>query len=273
MNGGTRRGQADGFELGDLIRLQTTKCSGNASMSLINVVAHLALHNDATVAKLKFDFPSLAAAVRLNIADLKRRATQLQADVRKSDANYKRVVETSADVNDPFNSIISQFLSESGRQARLVASDMRRAEDNYISAVLYMSAAKNEKLAASVSAESFFGTLWEFVKEFDKALPKSDEKPKYKRKFAMGQKIGNGGMKQVMNGIKQGVTLKKAKVSKREERKFETGSMLAQILSQRRGKLVGLERSRSSDLSRSESIDISAVSGKFGDSDSDGEWE
>ena len=138
---------------------------------------------------------------------------------------------------------------------------MRKLEKVFFEVVQFLTG-HDETKAKKQKSESFFGLLNTFIESFIKAMPtppaseagKNKAKSRRERKFGLGKKVVR---REVMAGIKVGVTLKKTLGPQKS--KSRSGSALADLMSKTmlaRRKQVG--------------VDVTTTAaGNFGDSDDD----
>ena len=278
MNGGTKRGQADGFKMDGLLKLESTKLlpildsdlEENESLeglkTLLDLVSHQCWCVDKEIGTILInELVSLKKATKIDIVDLKSKCSKLSSDIVRLDGNYKRVVETTNNMNDPFNTEISNFLVAAKKASSTITTEMRKLDKDYLEAVLFLTGF-DEKKASKIKSESFFNGIFTFLEKLIKAIPKvvKDENNKERRntrkenrKFGLGQKIVRRG---IMEGVKIGVKLKKTTGPQKHKKINSGGSALAQIMSKsmksRRGQIIDSK---------------SATAENFGDSDED--WD
>ena len=328
MNGGTRRGRADGFKVEALERLYTTKISNVGSAeerlegggeengndaplkltnTLIDLVAHQACvvfsnmassadtaetkkeqHKGDAVAQsvtesgvemlqsiLKTELGSLEQATKVSMNDVKSQVQRLLSHVQKLNGHYARVVETTNQPNDPFNTKISDFLAEASKIAQSLSAESKYMDQEYCFTVRYFTGHDRKKSEATAS-EAFFGIVLKFVDSVVKAAPVVRKKKQEARQLTRadgsavditgdaktsegleeikegryarskrlaaekqkrGGKVGGMGMKKVMEGIKLGVHLKKTQGPQKKEKARPSG-LMAQLMNARRMYIV-----------------------------------
>ena len=67
--------------------------------TLLDLVAHQCWSVDENIAQLSQELSAVKRASKIDLKDLKAKVTRLSSDIVRLDGNYKRVVETTSDIN------------------------------------------------------------------------------------------------------------------------------------------------------------------------------
>ncbi len=111
MNGGTKRGRADGFKLNALLKLESTKLikinddddkieeTAIGMKNMFDLIVHQSWKNDNNIKDIVNELSTLKKSSKVDIFDLKSKVNKLSSDLARLDGNYKRVVETTKNIN------------------------------------------------------------------------------------------------------------------------------------------------------------------------------
>ena len=107
MNGGTKRGRADGFKIEAILKLKTTKlrrkCEDEKQHSttsqmktMLDLVTHQCFRANSDIkAQLSQELSHIKKASKIDLQDLKAKVAFLSSEVPRLSSNYRRVVETT----------------------------------------------------------------------------------------------------------------------------------------------------------------------------------
>ncbi|SPQ99930.1 unnamed protein product (mitochondrion) [Plasmodiophora brassicae] len=203
MNGGTNRGQADAFNLDVLNRLENSK-SANSSTNLLQYIAKVCHTARPGVRSLLSDLEKSvgAASTNGNLNELESKVTSLAAAMKKVKADAELV--TKCGPGDKFQSRMADFFDASASDLKALEALRKKAVDAYNGTVSYFLANKDFD---ATSSSSFFGTFVTFARRFNGALPQEPKRRRSNtavRKHAVGEKIGDGNMNDVIASLRKG---------------------------------------------------------------------
>ena len=220
MNGGTAKGQADGFQIDLLPKLADTKDVENKTTLLQHVVEFLAEKHPGTL-KFPTTVPNVRQAVRLSLEqygnDVKRLGLRLKESQRMAEGVIKAAKDGDSPGKDEFVKAVPSALADIEEQLEAVTSQFDEVKTDFVACVEFFGMPPGR--ARDQKTEAFF-TIWRnFAVNFEKFLPKEKEatgRPGRKsvaagskRTHAMGAKIGGGGsgadpMAAIINSLKAG---------------------------------------------------------------------
>jgi len=216
LNGGTNRGQADGFSLEALCKLSMVKDVNNQT-TLSNYVLKLykkKYFSNQTMKGFSEELSHLDAALRVSLEDIKAKIADIQR--RLSDAqSFIQVTTASNDLPlQKFNDEFVPFLKNASSTTTVLYSQMNSVMKDFTDLQIYLGL--SEQKAKSLDPESFFSSLKEFTTSFQKDLEQMEKniqaqnnqtKASERSKIRPGQKVGNGGadpLAQLANAIRLG---------------------------------------------------------------------
>eukprot|EP01112_Ceratiomyxa_fruticulosa_P001576 TRINITY_DN11759_c0_g1_i1.p1 TRINITY_DN11759_c0_g1~~TRINITY_DN11759_c0_g1_i1.p1 ORF type:complete len:431 (+),score=138.76 TRINITY_DN11759_c0_g1_i1:114-1406(+) len=215
INGGTFRAGFTGFKLDTLTKLSDTKAGDNKS----NLMHWLAKHMQ-TKSPDTFEFPKdlthLAAGARVSLQTLQSEVGLLGKELDNLEKIMKEIKE-----KDKFKEIMDQFLFVTREEFKTLQANFAAAEKEFMSLADWFG-----EDPAKITPEELFGTLNEFVVNFEKAAEDNrkakenaekelkKEQDREKRKLQMDQMKaktkGPGGVEQdavvdnLINSLRQG---------------------------------------------------------------------
>ena len=113
MNGGTKRGRADGFKINALLKLESTKLqkvmedeeenieeTAVGMNTMLDLISHQCWKADEHIKdRLLSELSCLKQASKIDLKDVQAKVKKLSSDIVRLDGNYKRVVETTKDID------------------------------------------------------------------------------------------------------------------------------------------------------------------------------
>ena len=189
LNGGTVKGQADGFALDLLPKLSSIKDNNNHTV-LQWICAHVK-KQDETFEGLKKEFPQLIKASGYSIGECTRNLNETKKLVSNVEKNLNIIPG-----EDEFITKAKESAKEMRRKIEIVE---KQSEENI---KVYQTTAKyfgyTEKDSKYKAPEEFFRMLVTFFDEVEKSMPKPEVKKVFKSKNQIGQKLDQ---KATMNSI------------------------------------------------------------------------
>mmetsp|Transcript_15476 Transcript_15476/g.36956 ORF Transcript_15476/g.36956 Transcript_15476/m.36956 type:complete len:438 (+) Transcript_15476:3-1316(+) len=219
LNGGTARGQADGFDLDFLEKLCDTKGGGDVTL-LEHCVILLQKHAPKGLA-LDEELHVLLAATRISTDDIQAQVAKLGADLGVT-SNKLKAVTDAATPSDPFPAMMSKFVGTAEKEVKQVKDTFETYTDEHKKVFgMFMYGKKKPK-----KPEDLF-RLWAAViqpfktyKQKHTAPPKEEAKAESapagaKRGVAMpGLAMNSGAMKDCIAQIKMGTRRRDTKAFK-----------------------------------------------------------
>ena len=196
MNGGTAKGQADGFSLDILPKLSGIKDSlGN---SILTFICSKTNKEDPTFEGFKNKFPNLEKAAGYSMSETKKKLDDL--------CNMVNSVEKSLNdlnIGDEFCSKANHSLAMALEKVKDLKEKEEKNKKEYHETIKFFGYKEKDKYYEENGL--FFKMLLEFFKEMDKQMPKLEVKKILDfQKSGFGKKIDQGAlMKNLMSQLKQ----------------------------------------------------------------------
>jgi hypothetical protein len=216
MNGGTNKGQAEGFHLKALLKLDLTKDSTN-KVTLLQYVAEQAIRKDPSVIKLIEDFKVLNEAKSIAFDMISKEVDGLSNGLKKFKTIVKNV-QKHVDEEDIFMKKMTSFCIEAIKKSDQLTKEQTEIKASYDNLLRFFSYKDRE--IKDTDPTEFFGSLVQFVEKFkisaDKYLAaeakKAKAQPVAKGQGAKIASAGSGGedaMAAMVNKIKSDLVQKK----------------------------------------------------------------
>ena len=197
LNGGSIRGQADGFAL-DLIK-KLPGIKDNNGNSIITWICSKAHKIDPNFEGFKGKFPQLEKAAQFSLKEI----NQTLSDIKKIISQIEKFLKDLPE--DKFKEKSEQNLNYFKEKAEKFDEDNKKNEETYKKLVKYYGYKDTDDICEK--NEVFFKMLLDFFKEIDKAMPKLDVKKIISmQNRAIGKKVDqNDLMNKLMSQLKQRV--------------------------------------------------------------------
>jgi len=185
LNGGTQKGQADGFNLDILKNMNNLKDTSNKT--LIQYICAMIKKEDEDFGNIKKQFLGLTEVSKMSFSETQSSINKLKKDLKD---NVKIFEKIKSDCKD-------QYVDKGLKIVETYTADLEAAEKNYNDyvkitqeTILYFGyETKDPKYK---SPEEFFVLINDFLNDVDKSIPKTEPKKVFNRKHEVGKKIGNG---------------------------------------------------------------------------------
>lgn len=198
LNGGTNKGQADGFTLDAIAKLATLK--DNNGKTLLQTIAIKIKNEDEEFGNIKREFENCEEAIKIPLSETKGavdkllKATNENVEIFKkikAEDNFMKKIKPMLLANQERITKLNKLIEESGELAKKVIAFF-----GYPKADIKFK--KPDDLLTLVA---------EFAKDLDKAIPLTEAKKAFKGAKPMGKKItgsgqGNAGLDSVLAGLK-----------------------------------------------------------------------
>ena len=189
MNGGTNKGQADGFVLDDLPKMSVAKDNANRHSLLEHAatVLHASLEPDhAGATRFPEELPHLKEAAKVVMSDVRAALQRLTGEANslgEAAAQARRELEAeggsvSEGGGDPFALVMAEFSEGATTEVARLQGLLAAADAAYADLVVYFGVPAKKKAPDS---RELFTTLHEFVEAFRAAVPKPKPPPKPRR--------------------------------------------------------------------------------------------
>ena len=197
LNGGSIRGQADGFAL-DLIK-KLPGIKDNNGNSIITWICSKAHKIDPNFEGFKGKFPQLEKAAQFSLKEI----NQTLSDIKKIISQIEKFIKDLPE--DKFKEKSEQNLKYFKEKAEKFDEDNKKNEEAYKNLVKYYGYKETDDICEK--NEVFFKMLLDFFNEIDKSMPKLDVKKILSmQNRAIGKKVDqNDLMNKLMSQLKQKV--------------------------------------------------------------------
>jgi len=210
MNGGTARGQADGFSVETLPKLSDTKDITN-TCTLLEHGVNIIKKEDAGLLSLPEELKRVTKAAEISMTQVSDSLRKLIMDmngVKQEILKLKELAEKMGMTDDPFVIEMPKFSDASVQKVLQLRDLLADVEKGYRETLEFfgMDVSKMEK---AMKTEEFFGIFKKFLDSFKKMAEK--QPPKKRSGLQKGKKIGGNNkeadpMANVINAIKLGKT-------------------------------------------------------------------
>lgn len=182
LNGGTVRGQADGFNLEFLKKLPGTK-DRNGKSILIYIIQNIQLIKPE-FSNLTSHFEYVRLAVNSAFSILKEECNNLSNSFPNIEKLYQNLSK-----NDGFKLKAGKFMMNTKKEIETINKEIEYIEKKYKELRMYLLAKQKDY----DNPEKLFSLFNNFFIEMDKCIPKpeKDKKATFVRKYQMGAKINN----------------------------------------------------------------------------------
>ena len=173
LNGGTPKGQADGFTLDIITKLGQIKDSNgrNILYTICNFIQK-EMKEEEKFENVKKDFPCLAEAGKLSFCDITPSLNKLKKEIDSQSEMIKILAINKDDFYKRAEKLYTQYKKEVEALEKLIDSNIKVFQET-VSFFGYE--AKDSKYK---SQEEFFNLINDFLNEVEKNIPKSDEPKK-----------------------------------------------------------------------------------------------
>jgi hypothetical protein len=198
MNGGTAKGQADGFSLDLLPKLAGIKDnSGNSILTFIGSIVH---KEDSSFEGFKNKFPNLEKAAGYSMSETKKKLDELISMVNIVEKGLNKL-----NTGDEFCNKANHSLLEAQKKVEELKKFEEGNKNTYHETIKFFGYKEKDKYYDENGL--FFKMLLQFFKEMDKNMPKLDVKKVLDyQKRNKGKKIDQSAlMKNLVSQLKQKV--------------------------------------------------------------------
>lgn len=182
LNGGTLKGQADGFDLPVFTKLTSMKDKDGKTL-LQYIMSKLKAKDDDFDTKLK-DLISKTVFKDCDNEYIKNKArelTQMVGNARgafakvQSDSDSDKYVSQSID-NDDFQTLMGEYLEKTDKQLAIIVADTAKVLETHAQICDFYGIDSKDEMRDK--SENFFKLFAEFLKLCEKSLPAPDRKKK-----------------------------------------------------------------------------------------------
>ncbi len=194
LNGGSTKGQADGFGIDFLPKLSGVKDIKNTN--LVQYICGLIKKEDESFDGIRKFFPNLENAAKLSIEDIKKNIGLVKRDFNIESGNLSKLSSQKDEFLEKAEKIYSNYSAEiDDAEKRLV-----EYTNNLQKTILFFGV--EQKDSKYKNPEEFMNIMNDFINEVDRSIPKSEPKKVFNRKHEVGKKIDNTNMKNILSEMK-----------------------------------------------------------------------
>jgi hypothetical protein len=193
LNGGTQKGQADGFNLDILSKLNSIKDSSNKN--LVQYICTKIKAEDENFDGIKKQFPSLTEAGKSNFNETNSNLNKLKKELKEQNENLKKI----ASIGDKFYEKSKGIYDKFGSQVLVVEKDLSENLKSFQQTAQFFGYSTTD--SKYKNPEEFFSLISAFLDDVEKFTPKTEPKKNFKAKHDIGKKVVTN-MDQVLKEIK-----------------------------------------------------------------------
>jgi hypothetical protein len=197
LNGGTTKGQADGFTLDAISKLQTIK--DNYGKTLLQVIAIKIKNEDEEFGNIRREFEICENALKIPVNETKGEIDKLIKATNENVQIFNKL-NTKDNFMTKMNKILFENLDRITKLNELVVESQLLAQK----VIAFFGYPKTD--AKFKKPDDFLTLVYDFSKELDKAIPVTEAKKAFKGAQPMGKKITgtekNAGLDSLLNGLK-----------------------------------------------------------------------
>lgn len=198
LNGGTNKGQADGFTLDAISKLQAIK--DNYGKTLLQTIAIKIKNEDEEFGNIRREFEICGNALNIPLNETKGEVDKLS---KATIENIQILDKINAD--DNFMTKMKKIVFEN--KERITKLSDRIAESTNIAQKIISFFGYPKTDIKFKKPEDFLTLVFDFSKELDKAIPITEAKKAFKGAQPMGKKITgtekNAGLDSLLSGLKK----------------------------------------------------------------------
>jgi hypothetical protein len=174
LNGGTAKGQADGFDISFLPRLSDTKDASGSLTLLDHVVAHVAREHPGVAEGFISDLAAVRPAARIALDRLAGDGARLAALAKTSGSlaeSVAKVEPSPGDSPDPFSRVVPPVIEAAAAEAADLVKRVARAQSTFVDTVAFFGVPAGR--AKSTRSEDYFVVYKNFVQQYELALKRA----------------------------------------------------------------------------------------------------
>eukprot|EP00028_Trichosphaerium_sp_Am-I-7-wt_P009750 CAMPEP_0168526838 /NCGR_PEP_ID=MMETSP0405-20121227/12229_1 /TAXON_ID=498012 /ORGANISM="Trichosphaerium sp, Strain Am-I-7 wt" /LENGTH=984 /DNA_ID=CAMNT_0008549803 /DNA_START=13 /DNA_END=2970 /DNA_ORIENTATION=- len=189
MNGGTKRGQANGYTLDVLSKLTVTK-DLSGKLNIMEYMTRVMLDKYPNIKQMQHELNSVYEASRTSLNDVNVDLRQVQASLKASNTMCQMVTKDKS--KGSFSRVMPPFLTEAENTMKYITRKFERYQKEFKSLLLYFGYPPTK--IRLIGADMFFGLLWEFTTRITTYVDKIEKlrQQAAKKKRRVGGKIGRG---------------------------------------------------------------------------------
>lgn len=182
LNGGTQKGQADGFSLDILSKISSVKDNNNKTLT--QYICNIMKREDDTFDGLKGSCLSVIEATKISFTETLTNLNKIKKELKDELNNLNKL----SNLQDEFYLKSNLQLNKYSKEIEKIDEDFTKSKNIFQETVsFYGYQPSDEKYK---NPEKFFELINNFINEIERALPKDETKNKvFNRKHEVGAKI------------------------------------------------------------------------------------
>ena len=192
MNGGTARGQADGFYLEALSKVTTTKDINNRTM--MQMICERLKQEDEDFVNIKNGFKNVYFVAAYSMKDEDNKLKEILDNFSKAKGNFDQVEKLLAGApHDEYCLQMREFINVTAAQIKQMEERFANIQKTFAESCEYYLIDKNDEKASN--SMEFFKFFTGFIDSVIKSMPKEEKKKKEPAAGAGGaaKKFSEGG--------------------------------------------------------------------------------
>eukprot|EP00026_Physarum_polycephalum_P002507 Phypoly_transcript_02514.p1 GENE.Phypoly_transcript_02514~~Phypoly_transcript_02514.p1 ORF type:complete len:872 (+),score=260.78 Phypoly_transcript_02514:121-2736(+) len=209
LNGGTNRGQADGFVISMLPKLADTKSGFDKNTSLLSYIVKQLYKMRPTLLAMGSE-PKLQEAAKVSFAEVESNINALTAEMKEVKAKATIVKADLKGKDSRFEKVIDPFLDEADRTLKHLDELNKETCGLFLSVCIYFG--WPEAKAKTITNDKFFGEMHQFMEAFTslwKVEEAVEERKNFEKMIKKKERLDSitggkkeNGPKQKENGVK-----------------------------------------------------------------------
>lgn len=198
LNGGSNKGQADGFTLDSLTKLVSIKDCNNKSL-LQNIAIRLK-NEDENFGNIRREFELCEEAVKVPLSETTTGIDKLKAYTKNNVETLKKLEKVA---DDNFMKKIKKIVLANEERINKLSSQVEDSKNVAVKTIEFFGYPKSD--IKYKKPDDLLVLISDFAKELDKAIPQTEAKKAFKGAQPMGKKITekNTSLDSVLSGLKQ----------------------------------------------------------------------
>lgn len=181
LNGGSTKGQADGFSLEILPKLNSIKDINNRN--LYQYICAIIHKDDVNIEGIKKQFVNLHEAAKVSFAETLGSLNRLRKELKEQTDNMQKL----SNVKDLFSSKAKNLVEKYTKELEQLNTDYKENLEFVQNTISFYGYSQND--SKFKNPEEFFSLINDFINEIDKNIPKPEPKKLFNRKHEVGKKI------------------------------------------------------------------------------------
>lgn len=181
LNGGTTKGQADGFSLDILTKIGSLK--DNSGKTLTQFICAQLKKEDENFEGLKKEFLNVTEAGKVSVSETQGNLNKLKKEIKDQKTNLQKL----GNLEDEFTKKSTVFLDNCTKETEEAEKELASNIAYFQETVTFLGYLPNDPKYKN--PEEFFNLINEFLNDVDRSMPKVEPKKVFNRKHEVGKKL------------------------------------------------------------------------------------